>query len=187
MLQNTAKLSDLGPRIAIIGYTSSGKSSLAHDIGHARGLPAFHIDLMHHQPGTQWQPRPRDEYLRLHAKAIAQDKWVIDGSYTSTMPERLDRATSIIWLNMSAWTSLSRYLYREYFVPVRPGNLPGARPRVSWEMVHLILFGRRQRIARMRAIVRESGKPWLEVRSMRELDALREKWGLPQHANRRAV
>lgn len=182
MSQSFPSLAELGARIAIIGYTSSGKSSLARDIGRALDLPAHHVDLMHHQPGTQWQPRPTEEYVRLHAEAIRGERWVIDGSYTATMPERLERATSVIWLNMSALSSLSRYLYREFFVPARPGALPGAKPRVSWEMVHLILFGRKARLARMRKIATQSRKPLLEIGSMRELDFLRTQWGLPHHA-----
>lgn len=53
------KFSDLGDRICILGPSNSGKSTLADAIARKRGLEPIHLDLLHHLPNTDWEPRPR--------------------------------------------------------------------------------------------------------------------------------
>lgn len=59
-------LATLGPRLCIIGPSNSGKSTLAAAIGRRRDLPVVHLDQLHHRPGSQWQARPREEFVALH-------------------------------------------------------------------------------------------------------------------------
>ena len=58
-------LDDLGPRIIIMGPSNSGKSTLAQSIARARGLPAVHLDRLHHLPDTDWVPRPAAAFAAL--------------------------------------------------------------------------------------------------------------------------
>ena len=51
-------LLDLGRRIAIIGWSSTGKSTLAHRLGLKLDLPVTHLDTIFNQPNTNWQARP---------------------------------------------------------------------------------------------------------------------------------
>jgi adenylate kinase family enzyme len=74
-------LSDLGDRICILGPSNSGKSTLANAIARKRGLEAVHLDVLHHLPNTDWEPRSRDEFIALHDAAIAGERWVMDGNY----------------------------------------------------------------------------------------------------------
>lgn len=73
-------LDDLGSRICILGPSNSGKSTLAQAIARKRGLSVIHLDQLFHQPHTDWQPRPEEEFLRLHDQAIQQRQWVMEGN-----------------------------------------------------------------------------------------------------------
>ncbi|SMH62745.1 P-loop NTPase family protein [Azospirillum agricola] len=131
-------LDELGPRLCILGPSNSGKSTLAVAIGRARGLPPVHLDQLYHRPNTDWQPRPVEEFVALHDAAIAGAGWVMDGNYSRCLPQRLERATGVIMLNVSTPTSLFRYLRRSWFERDRRGGLEGARDSVKWGMIRHI-------------------------------------------------
>ena len=131
-------LDDLGPRLCILGPSNSGKSTLAAAIARGRGLPAIHLDQLHHKSNTDWQPRPDDEFLALHDRAIAGSRWVMDGNYSRCLPQRLGRATGIILLEAPTMTSLLRYLRRSWFDRTRHGALDGSSDRVTWAMIRHI-------------------------------------------------
>ena len=102
-------LDTLGPRICILGPSNSGKSTLADAIAAKQGLEPIHLDRLYHLPHTDWQPRPAGEFLTLHDAAIAGERWVMDGNYSSCLPQRLARATGLILLDLSTPLSLWRY------------------------------------------------------------------------------
>lgn len=131
-------LDDFGPRICILGPSNSGKSTLAQSIGRKQGLPVVHLDRLYHLPHTDWQPRPETEFLRLHDEAIQQDGWVMEGNYMRHLPERLERATGFILLDVSTAISLFRYFRRTLLERDRPGALDGQQDTVKWRMVHHI-------------------------------------------------
>lgn len=143
-------LDDLGVRICILGPSNSGKSTLAQAIGRARDLTPIHLDQLHHQPHTDWIPRPREEFIALHDAAIRTERWVIDGSYSSLLPQRLERATGLILLDVSTLTSLFRYARRSWFERDRVGGLEGGSDSVKWAMIHHIAVvnraGRRRNV-----------------------------------------
>ena len=108
-------LDTLGPRICILGPSNSGKSTLADAIAAKQGLEPIHLDRLYHLPHTDWQPRPAGEFLTLHDAAIAGERWVMDGNYSSCLPQRLARATGLILLDLSTPLSLWRYARRTWF------------------------------------------------------------------------
>ncbi len=131
-------LDDLGPRLCIMGPSNSGKSTLAAAIARARGLPAIHLDQLHHKPNTNWEPRPDDEFLALHDHAIARPCWVMEGNYSRCLPQRLARATGVMMLDASTTTSLLRYVRRSWFERTRHGALDGGSDGVTWAMIRHI-------------------------------------------------
>ncbi|WP_028601185.1 ATPase AAA [Ottowia thiooxydans] len=145
-------LHDLGSRICILGPSNSGKSTLAEAIARKRGLPAIHLDQLFHQPHTDWQPRPQAEFIRLHDQAIEQHQWVMEGNYTRTLDQRLERATGFILLEVSTAISLFRYFRRTWFEHHRPGALEGGKDSIKWGMLRHIAIvtpGNRLRYAEL--------------------------------------
>ena len=118
-------LSELGERICILGPSNSGKSTLADAIARKAGLQTIHLDQLHHVPYTNWMPRPANEFLALHDNAIAGERWVIDGNYSKLFPQRFQRATGIILLDVSTLTSLYRYMRRSLLERNRISALAG--------------------------------------------------------------
>ncbi len=84
-------------RIAIVGYSSSGKTTLAAALSRKLGVPHYSLDVIHHLPG--WQPRPFEEFAAEHDKRIAEEVWVMEGAYSKTMPQRFERADMIIFMD----------------------------------------------------------------------------------------
>ena len=131
-------LDTLGPRICILGPSNSGKSTLADAIAAKQGLEPIHLDRLYHLPHTDWQPRPAGEFLTLHDAAIAGERWVMDGNYSSCLPQRLARATGLILLDLS--TPLSLWLRAPDLVRRdRRGALDGGRDSVKWSMIRHIV------------------------------------------------
>src|SRR5690606_26223684 len=130
-------LASLGRRIMIMGTTNAGKSTLGNAIGHKLGIPAVHADVLYHQPNTDWEPRPKAEFLALHAAAIQETEWVMDGNYSSTLPERLARATGVILLDDDMLRT-RRYFWRTLIQKQRAGGLEGNQDSLKWSMLHWI-------------------------------------------------
>lgn len=88
---------------------------MAEAIGAARDLPVIHLDQLYHRPNTDWEPRPALEFVALHDAAIGAPRWVMDGNYSRTLPQRLAGATGFIPLDVSTAISLLRYVRRSWF------------------------------------------------------------------------
>lgn len=162
-------LDSLGPRICILGPSNSGKSTLAQAIARRQALPAIHLDQLYHQPFTDWQPRPQAEFLHLHAQAIRQERWVIEGNYTRCMAPRLARATGLIVLDVAAPVSLWRYLRRTWFDRQRHGALEGNEDSVKWQMIRHIVAVTPANRRRYREIFERSPLPKTRLASPGQL------------------
>ncbi|TRW16923.1 P-loop NTPase family protein [Glacieibacterium frigidum] len=171
-------LDDLGPRICILGPSNSGKSTLAAAIGRARGLPAVHLDQLQHLPGTDWVQRPEAEFGALHDAVIAGERWVIDGNYSRLLPQRLERATGIIALDLSTARSLWRYVRRTLFERDRVGALDGGRERVKWEMIHHIAVATPPRSRRQAALLETTDLPGIRLPNPKALTDFYRAQGL---------
>ncbi|WP_029613254.1 ATPase AAA [uncultured Pseudomonas sp.] len=131
-------LHNLGQRICVMGPSNSGKSTLANAIGVRQRLPVVHLDVLFHEPHTDWKPRQDAEFLSLHHQAIEKDCWVMEGNYTRCITQRLARATGIILLDVSTVTSLIRYFRRTWFEHDRLGALEGGVDSIKWQMIRHI-------------------------------------------------
>lgn len=158
-------LDELGTRICIMGPSNSGKSTLAQAIGQAKGLAVVHLDQLHHFPRTNWVPRPPFEFAALHNKAITGDRWVIEGNYTRLLPQRLERATGFILLDVPTTTSLYRYVRRCWFERDLRGALEGGRDSVKWDMIRHIAFTTRGNRTRYRDMINGIGLPKVRIAS----------------------
>ncbi len=176
--ERLVQLSELGDRICVFGPSNSGKSTLAVAMARQRALPVVHLDLLYHQPGTDWRPRPTEEFLALHERAIAGERWVIEGNYSVCTPQRLQRATGVILLDISTLRSLFRYARRTLFERDRAGALEGARNGITWGMIHHIVAvtpGNRRRYAEM---YRRIELPKVRLTSARAIDDGYREWKL---------
>lgn len=171
-------LEELGPRICVLGPSNSGKSTLAEAIGRARDLPCVHLDLLFHKPNTDWEPRPKAEFVALHDEAIASPRWVMDGNYSGCLKQRLERATGFMLLDVSTTTSLLRYFRRSWFERNRRGALEGGKDSVKWSMIHHIAVTTRANRKRYDEMFARVSVPKVMIRTPRELAAFYREAGL---------
>lgn len=171
-------LADLGHRIVIFGPSNSGKSTLTEALSRKLGIPAVHLDQLHHTPNTDWVPRPQAEFHALQRAAMAGEAWVMDGNYSGLVDERLARATGAIVLDDSHWVRLGRYFNRTLFQRYRPGALEGSKDSLKWSMIHWVAFASRHHGARYRQMVERAALPRVFCGSMVEVKALYQHWGL---------
>ncbi|WP_246718230.1 hypothetical protein [Rhizobium laguerreae] len=173
-------LDSLGERIAIIGPSNAGKSTLAVALSKKLRIPAVHLDQLHHLPGTDWQSRPEAEFAALHDAAIREERWIIEGSYSRLMPQRLARATGVIVITSNHWLRFFRYLKRTLADQSdRAGHLEGAKDSIKWEMVYWILFKTRNSGVRYATVLQEFGLPTVECHTATALNRLYRDWALP--------
>ena len=171
-------LPDLGDRICILGPSNSGKSTLADAIARKRDLEPIRLDVLHHLPNTDWEPRPKSEFIALHDAAIAGERWVMDGNYSICMPQRFQRATGVILLDISTLASLLRYFRRTLFETKRRGALDGGRDSVKWDMIHHIAVVQPRNRERYRTMFDELDLPKLQLSSVKAIKRCFHAWQL---------
>lgn len=162
----------------ICGTSNTGKSTLAAALAQKLDLTPVYLDQLRFLPNTDWVERPNAEFAALHEEAIAGERWVMEGNYSSLMPARIARATGIILLSDHRLANFARYLRRTLFERNRIGTLEGNLDSIKWDMVHWILVRAPRNVGRYRSTLPASGLPFVESRSMRELRLLYERWGL---------
>ena len=86
-------------RINVIGTSGSGKSTFARELAKVLNLPYHEMDRLFWKP--DWQQSPEDEFVQQVREVTSQPKWVLDGNYRRTMPDKWNRAQLVIWLDLS--------------------------------------------------------------------------------------
>jgi hypothetical protein len=94
------------------------------------------------------------------------------------MPRRIARATGIVLIGDNRWANLRRYFWRTWFQRQRIGSLAGDRDSVKWEMIHWIMAPSPRNLARYRTELPATGLPFVETRSMGQLNRLYAAWDL---------
>lgn len=97
-------------RVLIIGPCGSGKSTLARELAPLMGLPLVHMDQLGWQAG--WVETGKTELNARLADAVAQDAWLIEGNYGGTLAPRLERADTVIYLDLPIRLCLWRLIRR---------------------------------------------------------------------------
>lgn len=125
-------------RIMIIGCSGSGKSTLARALKEKLGLPVVHLDQLWWREG--WQNVTREEFDSRLAMALNMDKWIIDGNYSRTVGQRLEKCDTIIYLDFERWECLLGMVQRILgsYGKVRPDMAAGCPERFDWEFVKWI-------------------------------------------------
>jgi adenylate kinase family enzyme len=108
---------DVLDRVHIIGAPGSGKSTLARQVAHAQGPAPIDLDELPHPAVTdrsaEWDDLAVWDYFRQSAAAIAlQGRWVTEGIYSGWTEPLLDRAMTVVWLDLPVTLAIRRILWR---------------------------------------------------------------------------
>lgn len=97
-------------KISIIGGSGCGKTTLSDNLGKVLNLPVYHLDGIHHL--ENWVVRDKDERDKIMMEKVSEEKWIIDGTYRSTLNERLDATDFLIYLDYSSFAQVKGVLGR---------------------------------------------------------------------------
>lgn len=97
-------------RIAIIGITGSGKTTLATQLARHLRAPRIELDELHW--GPNWTPAPPEQFRAAADAATAHHRWVADGNYSAVRDLVWPRADTVIWLDYPLIVNLWRLTRR---------------------------------------------------------------------------
>ena len=131
-------------RICIIGGSGTGKTTLADNLGKQLKLPVYHIDAIHHL--KNWETRDKEERDKIILEKIKEDKWVIDGTYRSTLKQRLEKADYVIYLDYSTIAQIKGVMGR--FIKnhgKEKQDIPGCKEKMSLKFFIWVLNWRKNK------------------------------------------
>jgi len=125
-------------RILVIGCSGAGKTTLAKELGERLALPVHHLDRLWWRPG--WVEGSCEAFDAKLAEILKTDRWVIDGNYNRTLPERLNYADTVIVLDYSRTLCMYRTLKRilRFYGSARPDMADGCPERFDGQFLRYV-------------------------------------------------
>ena len=81
----------------MIGCPGSGKSTFSRELHRVTGLPLYHLDMMYWNADRTTVEKAI--FRKRLGDVIAEDAWIIDGNYGSTMEMRMAACDTVIFLD----------------------------------------------------------------------------------------
>lgn len=84
-------------KVIVIGCPGSGKSTFSKSLHKITNIALFHLDMIFWNADKTTVEKP--VFLDRLLKIIQNDKWIIDGNYSSTMELRMQACDTVIFLD----------------------------------------------------------------------------------------
>jgi adenylate kinase family enzyme len=98
-------------RVSVVGSSGSGKTTFAARLAACLGVPHIELDSIFYF-GPDWSHLDVETFRARVADATAGDAWVCDGNYSAVRPLVLERADTVVWLDLPLRTCLWRMMGR---------------------------------------------------------------------------
>lgn len=95
-------------RVLVAGTTGVGKTTTAGRIARALGIPHTEVDSRYHGPG--WVPRP--EFVAEVEAYTSEPTWVTEWQYHQVRAMLVERADTLVWLDLPIPVAFWRLLRR---------------------------------------------------------------------------
>lgn len=164
-------------KIAIIGYSGSGKSSLAAFLGGFYNVDVLYMDSLHFLPGwierdTQEEKDMMNEFLQSHSQ------WVIDGNYGHlSYWQRMEEADQIIFMNFNRFVCLYRVMKRlfRYRGKTRESITQGCIEKIDFEFIRWILYdGRTSKLKKgYQEVIEKYSDKMIVIKNQKQLNAFK--------------
>lgn len=99
-------------RIAVVGTTGSGKTTLARQLADRLTIPHVELDAIHWEPN--WTEIPTPLFRERLTPALSGNSWVVDGNYSQVRDIIWSRADTVVWLDYSLPVVLHRLVRRTF-------------------------------------------------------------------------
>ncbi|MCW5837300.1 MAG: AAA family ATPase, partial [Labilithrix sp.] len=177
-------------RIAVIGVSGNGKTTLARRVAKELGVRYVELDALCHQPG--WREAPNEEFRRDVLAAIDDlDAWVVDGSYDRKLGNLVyERADTVVWLDLPLPLVVARLVHRAIWDIVTQRDLfNGNRQTLRFAFLErdsLVAYAIKQHFRRRRLYPHKfAAMPHVELVRLRSPSAVR-RWLAAQTRTDRA-
>ena len=167
-------------KISIIGYSASGKSTFAKNIGEILDIPVLHLDKVNFLPN--WEERKVEESEKIVLDFIKKnnDKFVIDGNFSKFAYDlRMKISDKIFFFDFDRFTCLFQAFqrYNKYKGKVRESMTEGCCEKLDWDFIKWVLFDGRteERINRYNRVIEQYKDKVIIVKNRKEADDLLEK------------
>ena len=170
----------MAPKIAVVGTTGSGKTTVARRLAEHLAVPHVELDALHWGPG--WTEPDAEAFRARVQEQLTSSGWVVDGGYHGKLGDIvLEQADLVVWLDPPLRTILRR-LWTRTLSRIRQADELWGGNRETWRGAFFSrnsLFvwalkthrGRRRRYeARLAAL------PTVHLRSERETEAWLERF-----------
>ena len=131
-------------RISIIGGSGTGKTTLANSLGKVLNMPVYHIDGINYS--ENWKERDKEERDKIILKKINEEKWIIDGTYRSTLKERFQISDLIIYLDYSTISQIKGVMkrYRKNHGKEKD-EIPGCKEQMTLKFFMFVVKWRKKK------------------------------------------
>ena len=113
-------------RIVVTGPAGAGKSELARKLGRRLGIRVLHLDTVFWKPG--WVPTPPQEWEAIQRRELAAAPWVAEAQYDDMLPDWLETADTVVFVDASPLRCLWRVSRRRLDRHASPGTPAGTEP-----------------------------------------------------------
>jgi adenylate kinase family enzyme len=87
-----------------------GKSTFARKLGELLDSDVYHLDAYFWKPN--WVEASFEEFSANQKEIVKSDKWIIEGNYSNTYDIRVEKADTIIYLELPLFVCLYRVVKR---------------------------------------------------------------------------
>jgi adenylate kinase family enzyme len=124
-------------KVIIIGGGGAGKSTLADRIGTYTGYPVYHLDNL--LLDSNWVMKDKSKWEEISQIFLTKDSGIVDGNYSSSMPNRVKWAQVIIYIDISThvqlWRIVSRYVKNKLGLDKRYGFPDGSKEKMDMKFI----------------------------------------------------
>ena len=107
-------------------------------------IGGYHIDGINYY--KNWEQRDKAERDEIILEKIEEQKWVMDGTYNSTLYKRLEKSDLIIFLDYSTFALLKGILGRFFKYKGRERQeIPGCNEKISTKFILWVIKWRKNK------------------------------------------
>lgn len=126
-------------KVAIVGCPSSGKTTMAIQLGQMLNIPVYHLDKIF---WTDDGYLKQDPFIAQQEEIMRSDSWIIDGNFmkSKSYEMRLSNSDTILFFSFPKiivyWRLFKRGI--KYFNKLRPDMGGKRRNHLNWELIKFI-------------------------------------------------
>lgn len=149
-------------RICVVGAPGTGKTTLSKKLAKIYNLPVCHLDSFHQLPN--WELRDENERDNLILEETKKEEWILDGTFTNTLLERINRADLVIFLDYTSFAALKgviKRIIKDY--GKEKSDMPGCKEKFDMSFILYVATYNKQRRSIILDILQKGDKDKLLV------------------------